>query len=425
MFENILGQQQIVDALRRDLPSLPGALMFAGPRYSGKLSTALELARVLTCREGTGTWNCSCRSCEMHRQLLHPDLLLLGGRYFEEEIAACSDVLIRHDRDFARYLFLRSVRKLLRRLDPVLWEGEESRISKAVSSVEKVNDALEEYLPGKPLPAGKKLRGGLARINEECVRIAQILPGDNIPVHQVRRIGFWAHLTSPGERKVVILENADRMQESSRNAMLKMLEEPPAGVTFILLTSRIGGIIPTVRSRVRIYAFRERSEQESRDVLEKIFREPSDEYRDLRSYFLAWKEINVESLRKLAERFLAAAAAGDAGVADRNTGVADRNTGVAEMHEILAELEKSVLPQKGAEQYFLEELLRMLHRNLYAGENQDGPEGGEAIGIERVASWSAMIREVSERSEQYRMSPLPLLEVLFYTMKRDVVNGKR
>ena len=56
MFENIIGQQGTVETLRAELTrgSYPRSALFFGPSYSGKLSAALEAARVLTCQAGTG-----------------------------------------------------------------------------------------------------------------------------------------------------------------------------------------------------------------------------------------------------------------------------------------------------------------------------------------------------------------------------------
>ena len=52
-----------------------------------------------------------------------------------------------------------------------------------------------------------------------------------------------------GERKVYLLEHADRMNPSAQNAMLKLLEEGPAYAAFLLLAENGGGLLQTVRSR--------------------------------------------------------------------------------------------------------------------------------------------------------------------------------
>jgi DNA polymerase-3 subunit delta' len=58
-----------------------------------------------------------------------------------------------------------------------------------------------------------------------------------------------------GKRKVFIVGDAERMvpQEGSdmaANALLKLLEEPPANTFIILTSSEPGALLPTIRSRV-------------------------------------------------------------------------------------------------------------------------------------------------------------------------------
>ncbi|MCE5231377.1 AAA family ATPase [bacterium] len=56
-----------------------------------------------------------------------------------------------------------------------------------------------------------------------------------------------APLESP--RKIVILEPADRLNESAANCLLKILEEPPGHVQFILITPEPSRVLGTIRSR--------------------------------------------------------------------------------------------------------------------------------------------------------------------------------
>ena len=52
-----------------------------------------------------------------------------------------------------------------------------------------------------------------------------------------------------GGARVAVIEGADRMNEDAQSALLKTLEEPPAGVTIILCADQEGRLLPTVRSR--------------------------------------------------------------------------------------------------------------------------------------------------------------------------------
>ena len=67
---------------------------------------------------------------------------------------------------------------------------------------------------------------------------------------QVRALRADAYIRpNEAERKVYILENAQTMNASAQNAMLKLLEEGPAYAAFLLLTDNAAALLPTVRSR--------------------------------------------------------------------------------------------------------------------------------------------------------------------------------
>ena len=71
-----------------------------------------------------------------------------------------------------------------------------------------------------------------------------------IPIDRIRALEDFMHLVSHrGRARVVVINHADTMNTQAANALLKMLEEPPAGARFILVTSRPGRLLPTIRSR--------------------------------------------------------------------------------------------------------------------------------------------------------------------------------
>lgn len=71
-----------------------------------------------------------------------------------------------------------------------------------------------------------------------------------IRVFQLRRLAVDAQiLPNEAERKVYIFPKADDMNPNAQNAFLKLLEEPPRWVSFILCSERPLSLLPTVRSR--------------------------------------------------------------------------------------------------------------------------------------------------------------------------------
>lgn len=74
--------------------------------------------------------------------------------------------------------------------------------------------------------------------------------GKPITVDQVRALRSDAYIRpNEGERKVYLLEEADQMNASAQNAMLKLLEEGPRYAAFLLIANNAGGLLQTVRSR--------------------------------------------------------------------------------------------------------------------------------------------------------------------------------
>lgn len=85
------------------------------------------------------------------------------------------------------------------------------------------------------------------------------LDGDSnprvFPVDAVREIRTGAYIR-PNEapRKVYRLLGVQNMSEPSQNALLKVLEEPPENVWFLLTAVSASALLPTIRSRVQIFS---------------------------------------------------------------------------------------------------------------------------------------------------------------------------
>jgi DNA polymerase-3 subunit delta' len=81
------------------------------------------------------------------------------------------------------------------------------------------------------------------------------------PANKMRRIGIddtrdlirAIQISSYGGRKVGLVMEADRMAGDATNAFLKTLEEPPAGTTLLLLTTKPNAILDTIRSRCLLF----------------------------------------------------------------------------------------------------------------------------------------------------------------------------
>lgn len=384
MFENLLFQDRIVEQLTREVnqKTLPASLLYWGPNYSAKLTTALETARVLSCRE-KGAWSCNCEHCRTHRTLDYPWLLLTGPKNVLSEIEAGAALLERHRTDPRRYFLLRAVKKLVRRYDPLLWEGDEAKLKGTATALATIQEDLEALYPPKALPADTDLAELLERIRESSRTLANALPSGGLPIHQVRKISAWARTTSTGAPKFVIIENADRMQEGSRNALLKILEEPPPDTFFFLLTSQKGAMIQTVLSRLRPFAFASRTPGQEQKILSTLFQTEANTWDGLAEYFQAFETQKKGLFDELAQAF----------------------------HEGLS---FPVYPLEAYSKFWAEENNYVLFLEALAQRIRSGTSSWSLSVQEKVFD---LLQDAKFRRETYNLGPALLLETLFYKIR--------
>jgi DNA polymerase-3 subunit delta' len=91
----------------------------------------------------------------------------------------------------------------------------------------------------------------------------------NISVDQIRSLGDLLAVTpSMSPWRAVVIDSADDLEASAANALLKMLEEPPANTLFFLVSHAPGRLLPTIRSRCRRLDFARLSD----DVMASLLR---------------------------------------------------------------------------------------------------------------------------------------------------------
>jgi len=83
----------------------------------------------------------------------------------------------------------------------------------------------------------------------------------------------------PESRRVVMIEHADTLSSEAANALLRILEEPPEQVVFILIARTVADLLPTIRSRSVLIRFLPTGEG--------VATQPDSELRQLAAEFLA------------------------------------------------------------------------------------------------------------------------------------------
>ena len=104
-----------------------------------------------------------------------------------------------------------------------------------------------------------------------------------ISVNTVRNMIERLQLSSmSGQWRVILIDSVDALTMAAANAILKLLEEPPAKTLFLLVTHQLSNVLPTVRSRARV---------------EKMHPLSLDELRQLCAKFMPDDTVSTETLR--------------------------------------------------------------------------------------------------------------------------------
>lgn len=89
-----------------------------------------------------------------------------------------------------------------------------------------------------------------------------------LDVEQVRKIiPFLRRTASEGGWRIVLIDNADTMNRNAQNALLKILEEPPARTALILIANNTAAFLPTIKSRCRTFNFKPLELDEFKEIL--------------------------------------------------------------------------------------------------------------------------------------------------------------
>lgn len=108
-----------------------------------------------------------------------------------------------------------------------------------------------DYLYPQGGPGAEQVMAGTS---PECISVRGEGASGEIRIDRIRQVRRQVYDTALSARgRVVILYHAQMLNAASANALLKVLEEPPQGVLFLLTANSQGAVLGTIRSRCGIY----------------------------------------------------------------------------------------------------------------------------------------------------------------------------
>ncbi len=130
-------------------------------------------------------------------------------------------------------------------------------------------------LPGLEVPPDHPIANFVGQGSHPDLRVLTRLTREktddlarSISIDQVRGLqSLFSTTPSFSPRRVVIIDAIDDLERPAANALLKNLEEPPAGTTFFLISHAPGRLLPTIRSRCRLLRFAPLADRAMRTVL--------------------------------------------------------------------------------------------------------------------------------------------------------------
>ena len=201
-FRDVIGQE----AAKRRLLSMaasgrmPHALLISGPKGNGKMPLALAMARRLCCTNPQEDDACGeCKSCRAAGRLMHADI------HFAFPI-----VKLKTGKDVVCDDFISEWRQTILKTEGYI--------------------ELPAWLDA--MGAGNKQ--------------AQIFTKETDEIQ--RKLAFKPTM---GDRKVMLIWLPEKMNTEAANKLLKLLEEPPEGTVFLLVSEDPESILPTIRSRTQ------------------------------------------------------------------------------------------------------------------------------------------------------------------------------
>ncbi len=352
--------------------------LFTGPAYSMRMSAALECVRVLDCQQ-EGSEHCTCPACRSARFLTMENLLIVSRRDHRSLIESNLSAYLRLGTEETKRRTIRAIRTLLLSYHPQL-----NTMPEATALAETVGQFIQSGEEEKREKWVEELR----RLTKRLLTAAK--KSSTITIAQVRSIADWVSRSAIGSQKrFIIIEALEETNLSARNALLKLLEEPPQDVYFFLISEHPSRIMQTILSRARLTRFSPLGSEALRRYLEPYYLKEAPE--SLERFFLESGGLDLAVLQSAAERLSSSIAT----------------------HTIVASIELAKLLDEVAAMDGYEMLLRLLLSRF-----EERQRSGE-MDSDRAARYARAINESYYQGELYNQDVKMMGQGLYYTLLEE------
>jgi DNA polymerase III delta prime subunit len=243
-FENLEKiQPSVALTLNKNLSSglLPRSILFSGPRGTGRLTGALDLAFHLT--------------GERRDVLRTQNIIYFPHREMLPRVKAAVAIYKEQRTRKARLFLIETLREVNMQYNDALVSGLSQASLKMFETAQNVDLFLSDIedrdeVTDRDVKALDSLTKSI--FSEKYLYCGKSSP-TCVSIELLRSVKEW--MTSSYSEKVVIIEDLESATEGAKNSILKMLEEPDEHFTIILVSSQSQRIMETILSRVRKFTF--------------------------------------------------------------------------------------------------------------------------------------------------------------------------
>ena len=215
LFKEVIGQQAVKERLLRSVKEgrISHAQLFLGPPGSGNLAMAVAYAQYISCNNKQEAESCGqCASCIKYNKLVHPDLHFVYPVALSKDVRTSSDVLAEWRNAFLNNPYI----TLFNWFEQLNAENKQ-----AIIGVEESGEIL-------------------------------------------RKLSLT---TYESEYKIMIIWQAEKMNQAAANKLLKILEEPPDKTLFLLICENEEQLLRTIVSRTQLIKINKLKDEELAEAL--------------------------------------------------------------------------------------------------------------------------------------------------------------